>query len=59
MANGIKLKLTPRQLVSKYCVVTLFPLLMFYPIYADYTHTQRWKATKAAQAARAASLTNE
>lgn len=35
------------QLIRKYSLVIIFPTLTAGAIYADYSHTQRWKAQKA------------
>lgn len=35
------------QLIRKYSLVIIFPTFTAGAIYADYSHTQRWKAQKA------------
>lgn len=34
-------------LLKKYWAVTIIPSFLLYCVYADYTHTQKWKASLA------------
>jgi hypothetical protein len=34
------------SLLSRYCIVTILPALVATSIYADYSHTQKYKARK-------------